>query len=157
MRSLLKILSVSAVFIAICSAGILNANAQSRAGRMLKLWLEAEVEDGAETTWKFYLYGAENEGEGEMTCTYGSKKFEGNWQTATDGANTAYVLSFLSNETPVFNASDGNSVPLTSSAIVMTGQLEGDFVIYTLGGETVPFSNTDNGAVRQKYPCELLD
>ncbi|MBO4966344.1 MAG: hypothetical protein J6C81_08835 [Muribaculaceae bacterium] len=146
---------LAAIFI--CCAP--EASAQSRAGQMLKLWLEAEVEDGADTTWKFYLYGSEMDGDGEMTCTYGSKKYEGNWEKNSENGKTVYILSFLSNETPTFNCKDGNAVPLTSSAIVMTGFLEGKFVIYTFGGQTIPFSQgySYDGAARQVYPCELLD
>lgn len=151
--SIRRIFTVAMVLCAfMMAAPCAEAAGQSK---MIKLWLEAEVEDGADTTWKFYLYGAESEGSGQMTCTYGSKKYEGNWQTSSDGSRTAYVLSFLSNETPVFNAHDGNAVALTSSAIVMTGDLEGDFVIYTLGGQAVPFGS--GGAARQVYSCELLD
>lgn len=133
---------------------------RAEASGLVQLWLEAQIEDGQEYVWKFYLYGSESAGTGEMTCTYGTKKYEGTWTTSrTQNGKTAYVITFPETETPQFTIQNGNTVALHSSAIVMTGRDEGDFMVDTYMGQCMPFGSAEeNGQVaREKFYCEILD
>lgn len=138
--------------------GICAAMPQSASGAgLLKLWLEAQVEDGQESVWKIYLYGAESDGQGEMTCTFGNKKYEGTWTTSTTQGKTAYIFTFPETEAPQFTMHNGNTIRLDSSAIVMTGSYEGDFAVDTDMGQCVPFGTATGGVVRETFDCEILD
>ncbi|MCM1291135.1 MAG: hypothetical protein NC201_02765 [Prevotella sp.] len=155
MKSTKKIIPVILLIFGIFSLMTLKANACE----LLQLCLEAQIEDGNEAVWKFYLYGNINDNSGEMTCTYGSKKYEGTWTASTTPNNkTAYIFTFPETETPQFTIQNGTTIPIHSSAIVMSSRDDADFVIDINNGQCSPFGAADNGnATRQTFYCEIYD
>lgn len=156
MKKNLKAIFAALVFAVCCSFFTF----ESQAAPMLKLWLEAQVEDGDEAVWKFYLYGTESAGSGEMTCTFGSRKYEGTWTTTSVSGRIAYRLAFESEQyTPEFTMHNGNSMRLTSCAIEMTGNDEANFIVETMSGTVVRYGSaaSDGQVTRHVFDCELLD
>ena len=126
----------------------------------LRLWLEAQVEDGQESIWKIYLYGHEDSGSGEMTCTYGAAKYEGEWR-AQRGAGGAkeYVISIPENKAPQFIVDGDDKVRLISGAIISNGD-DAEFIIKTSGGldgPCVPYTTTGGEIYTHTFYCELID